>query len=579
MSARRLTRRRRSRVIIAALAVVGLALAVGAVLVVRAIPDHRVAFVVDAAQVDESGGMAEIGDAVAAAAGNTAADESLSLRRLGGTCGDPASTSEVVAAGTGQSARIAAAARALEPAGEPTLLSGILAAIDDFSGPYPFLGRRSNRIVVVSRHSADACSTDQDAANAAIRERLEGSKVDLDFRFVGYRIPREHRDALSRFASTATTEQPTFVESADELTKTLKILSIPAGADALEVTVDPPKPFRPIAYSTLRDSWLLEAPDAQPRHLHHEDPFGAALAPTWSRTGRFLAHGGTFEQQVTIKVLEVATGVEKSMLCEACTMAFVGDTLLVTDNDRYGNTGFVRFLFEEGRPEPVAIPGLQGTSSPSEAFVDRIPAFELHTVTDGTNVEVYVENGNEAAQQGKPWTLHRLVDLGTVEPVVTREGQPSRALRSLVVRGDDMALLWLDSSGRSVEVRGTRGGGAARTVPVPSEGTLERIALDDAGIPIFIAVTTDSAARQDPSTYDPDETPRAIQQVRAYHLVNGSWTEGAVSPSRVEVGGGCTTTIAHETTATPVPLGAALRLECGGTAREVADGVYAVATW
>ncbi|MEU4769670.1 hypothetical protein AB0H12_41250 [Actinosynnema sp. NPDC023794] len=127
---------------------------------------------------------------MAVAAGNTASDESLSLRRLGGTCGDPANTAEVVAAGTGQPDRIAAAAKSLEPAGKPTLLSGILAAIDDFSRPYPFRGRQSNRIVVVSRHSADACSTDQDAANSAIRERLDGSGVDLDFRFVGYRVPR-----------------------------------------------------------------------------------------------------------------------------------------------------------------------------------------------------------------------------------------------------------------------------------------------------------------------------------------------------------------------------------------------------
>ncbi|CAL9458435.1 hypothetical protein SUDANB95_02571 [Actinosynnema sp. ALI-1.44] len=39
-----------------------------------------------------------------------------------------------------------------------------------------------------------------------------------------------------------------------------------------------------------------------------------------------------------------------------------------------------------------------------------------------------------------------------------------------------------------------------------------------AGTPISIAVTTDSEARQDPPTYDPDLITRGVQDVRVYHL-------------------------------------------------------------
>ncbi|MDG4789176.1 hypothetical protein O7626_25135 [Micromonospora sp. WMMD1102] len=274
--------RRRRYLLVVAVAVVAV-LGGGAFLVVRSIPEYRTALLVDTS-VDPAGGdFAEIAAAVGAAAQNSADDDALSLRRFGGRCADAGNTAQVVEVGTGRASEIAGAVRGLTPDGQPTLLAGILAAIDDFADPYPFRGSKGNRIVVVSRHGVDGCDPDPAKVAAAIRDRVGEAGLDLDFRFVGYQVPAEQRPVLTQVASATGAPEPTFPETADDLTAVLKQFTIPRSPDAAPVAIPTPdptadwKPYRntgggyalryPPNWSTQEcetDLWLAHVPELLP---------------------------------------------------------------------------------------------------------------------------------------------------------------------------------------------------------------------------------------------------------------------------------------------------------------------------
>ncbi|MFY1687202.1 hypothetical protein [Plantactinospora sp. WMMB782] len=258
---------RRRRYLLPVAVVVVAVLGVGAFLVVRSIPEYRTALLVDTSVDPEGGDFAEIAAAVGAAAQNSADDDALSLRRFGGRCADAGNTAQVVAVGTGRASEIAGAVRGLTPDGQPTLLAGILAAIDDFADPYPFRGSKGNRIVVVSRHGVDGCDPDPAKVAAAIRDRVGEAGLDLDFRFVGYQVPAEQRPVLTQVASATGAPEPTFPETADDLTAVLKQFTIPRSPDAAPVAIPTPdptadwKPYRNAgqAYSLRHPpEWLVQ---------------------------------------------------------------------------------------------------------------------------------------------------------------------------------------------------------------------------------------------------------------------------------------------------------------------------------
>ena len=138
-------------------------------------PDHRTTFLVDAS---ESSDFGEVADAVGTAAANMPGDDSLALRRFGGSC-DGSNTAELVAPGTGQAGEIGEAARAIRPEGKATLLSGILATIDDFARTYPFRGSVSNRVVVVARGGADTCGKNTDEIRTIMRDHVSRAGVKM----------------------------------------------------------------------------------------------------------------------------------------------------------------------------------------------------------------------------------------------------------------------------------------------------------------------------------------------------------------------------------------------------------------
>ncbi|MFF0580103.1 vWA domain-containing protein [Streptosporangium saharense] len=219
-----------------------LALAAAVVWVILSLPGHRTAFLVDTSQSVPAKHFGAVRDAVGSVARNSAGGDALSLRRFGGACGDPANTAELVGSGTHQGERIAEAARPLTPGGQATLLSGILGAIDDFSGLYPFRGTRSNRVVVVTGSGADACTGDQEAVRRTIRERLAEAGLKIEFRFVGYRVPAKQRDTLTELAEVTGAPAPRFVKTAKDLTATLKELTVPKSPDAKPLEIPSEKP-------------------------------------------------------------------------------------------------------------------------------------------------------------------------------------------------------------------------------------------------------------------------------------------------------------------------------------------------
>ncbi|WP_086663984.1 hypothetical protein [Lentzea kentuckyensis] len=199
-------------------------------------PQHRTTFLVDASE--SSGDFREVADAVGAAASNMSADDSLALRRFGGAC-DSSNTSELVTPGTGQAAKIGDAARAISPSGKATLLSGILAAIDDFARTYPFRGSATNQVVVVARGGADACGKSADEVRAIIGEHTARAGVKIDFRFVGHRLTAEQAKVLTQIAAASDAQPPRLTKTSDELVTTMKEVSVPSELAVKEVKTSP----------------------------------------------------------------------------------------------------------------------------------------------------------------------------------------------------------------------------------------------------------------------------------------------------------------------------------------------------
>ncbi|HEX8866139.1 MAG TPA: hypothetical protein VF821_10835, partial [Lentzea sp.] len=198
-------------------------------------PDHRTTFLVDAS---ESSDFREVADAVSSAALNMSADDSLALRRFGGDCA-AANTSELVSPGTGQAAAIGDAARSITPSGKATLLSGILATIDDFAHTYPFRGSKTNHVVVVARGDADACGKSTDEVRTLIRDHASRAGVKIDFRFVGHRLTPAQTKVLNAVAAAADAQPPHLTRTSDELVTTMKEVSVPTDLVATEIKTSP----------------------------------------------------------------------------------------------------------------------------------------------------------------------------------------------------------------------------------------------------------------------------------------------------------------------------------------------------
>ncbi|MDH2387228.1 hypothetical protein QCN29_00190 [Streptomyces sp. HNM0663] len=236
----RLSRRR-----LLLLTVVGAALAVAATAAAVTLflgrtasgPEHRAVFLVDASAVPsaDAGNVYEftdITDAVAATALNAADDDALSLRRFGGACDTPDNTAQLVPDAAQNGRPVANAVRNLKPSGQATLHSGILAAVDDLAES----NAAHNRIIVITAHGADAC-TDPESLDRDITRRLDETDLDLDFRYVGYRLTDEDRRTLARTAAATDAPDPVQTDTTEDLATTLREFTVPSSYEAAPAEV------------------------------------------------------------------------------------------------------------------------------------------------------------------------------------------------------------------------------------------------------------------------------------------------------------------------------------------------------
>lgn len=235
-------------------------------------PAHRTTFLVDASE--SSADFREVAEAVGAAASNMSADDSLALRKFGGSC-DSANTSELVTPGTGQAAEIGDAARAITPNGRATLLSGVLAAIDDFARAYPLRGSETNHVVVIARGEADACGKSADEVRAIIADHTARADVKIDFRFVGHRLTSEQAKVLRAIAEASGAGQPRLTKTSADLVTAVKEVSVPTGLVAQQVevaacdavTLDALQPLHPVKDQQQRPARLTRLDCRQDRFV------------------------------------------------------------------------------------------------------------------------------------------------------------------------------------------------------------------------------------------------------------------------------------------------------------------------
>jgi hypothetical protein len=213
-------------------------------------PTHRTTFLVDSS---ESADFRDVAEAVGSAASNMSSADALALRRFGGTCDAP-NTEELVTPGTGQAAKIGDAARAITPSGKPTLLSGVLAAIDDFARTYPFRGSETNRIVVVARGGADACGKNADEVKTIIEQHTERAGVKIDFRFVGHKLTPEQAKVLNAIAEATEARATRFTKDTAELVTTMKEVSVPASLAVQQVQL-PKSPCEQVTQEVLKAAY------------------------------------------------------------------------------------------------------------------------------------------------------------------------------------------------------------------------------------------------------------------------------------------------------------------------------------
>ncbi|MFD5908781.1 hypothetical protein ACFWHL_08740 [Streptomyces massasporeus] len=209
-------------------------------------PNYRTQFLIDTATGTDPQGTASVAKSLGKTVVNSGDEDALALRRFGGECGATDNTARLVGFDVDNRQEITRAAGRMRPAGGPTLVRGIVQAVEDFSGPFDRKARQVNRIIVVTRHGVDACEDDIAFVEKEIRERVGAAGLSLQFRVVGFQVPGDQRRTLDRIATAAEAPQPVYVESAPDLDRTLDWFSnaepVLASAqrivDTLNTTVD-----------------------------------------------------------------------------------------------------------------------------------------------------------------------------------------------------------------------------------------------------------------------------------------------------------------------------------------------------
>ncbi|GAB3968817.1 hypothetical protein GCM10029978_038950 [Actinoallomurus acanthiterrae] len=180
-------------------------------------PIYKTQFLVDGTAGLGADGPAAIADSLKSAVANAGSRDALALRAFGGECGADGNTTQLVGFGTGNAPKINKAVGRMRVGGQATLVRGIVEAAQDFSKPFSLGARQVNRIIVVTRHGMDACDADTSYVENEIRERIGSAHLGIEFRLIGYEVPKSQRDTLQRIATGAKAPEPAYADSAAQL--------------------------------------------------------------------------------------------------------------------------------------------------------------------------------------------------------------------------------------------------------------------------------------------------------------------------------------------------------------------------
>ncbi|KUN58142.1 hypothetical protein AQJ46_43830 [Streptomyces canus] len=180
-------------------------------------PTYRTQFLVDTARGTGPRGLADVAASMRTTVGNSGDSDALSLRAFGGACGESDNTRRLTDFATGERPELVRAAEGLRAAGEPTLVRGIVEAVQDFSRPFDLAATQMNRVIVITRHGTDACDDDIAFVENEIRERIRAAGLRLEFRLIGYQVPKAQRERLRRIAAGARAPDPVLADTPQEL--------------------------------------------------------------------------------------------------------------------------------------------------------------------------------------------------------------------------------------------------------------------------------------------------------------------------------------------------------------------------
>ncbi|WP_018681622.1 hypothetical protein [Actinokineospora enzanensis] len=351
------------------------------------IPDYRTTVLVDTSTqtTDFPGVLA----AVTATAHNIGTDDSLSLRRFGGECGSPDNTAEL----TDDPSAVGSALRGVRPSGRPTLLSGILAAIDDFDGVLPFHGTKRNRIVIISSTGLDACSGDPAAVSRTIQEHVRSAGLALELRVIGHRVPPDQRDALKQVAG----DQPVaFTESAADLSAELDTLVIPRSPEAAKISVTAPPPAEPVfAFGSSTGMGIVRGEKVVKQVTRKESESQAWFRPAFTSDGRYVfttvAEG--------VLVIEVSSGAERTVPCDQCQTAVpAGESLIV-----WLDSGDRMVVLDASKPD--ASPRSVAVPFPPRQFPTELGGGHVEPI-GGRAGHVVIAWGDGTSAYGGPETIY-----------------------------------------------------------------------------------------------------------------------------------------------------------------------------
>ncbi|GAA1308299.1 hypothetical protein [Saccharothrix xinjiangensis] len=542
--------------IIGAVVAVVLAACVVVYVVVRSAPEHRTTLLVDTSA--PGSGFGAVAEAVEAVAHNTGSGDALALRRFGGECGAADNTAEVA----DEADEVPGAVRGLAPSGRATLLSGVLAAIDDYSGIYPFRGSQRNRIIVVSSTGVDACTTDPQEASRAIRERVAAAGLDLDIRIVGHQVPEDQRESLQQLVGD---QAVAFTEDAAELTEQLDELVVPDSPDAARISVTTPP--EPPAYAFTSATRLGVARGE--RVIAEAAGDFSLSGPAFTADGRFAFAAS----DAGLAVVDVEGGGSRVVPCGDCgSAAAVGGGRVAWTGP--GRDLVVLDLGEPGaRPAPaLALPARRVTDPAFPSVLDLPPK----VVTGGEGVAL-VASPDEPAVYGGPDFLYLVGLDGSVRDLGATDANVGLGSAALSPDGRTVAYAGTWHNGACQEATSVievdAATGAPRTAPIgelPEDGgSITRdLWYDDGGR--LNAVYASWAC----SASGGDSTP--VRPASHWRLDGGRWAlvdAGPLLASR-PLGDDARVVVAEPDEYLRVGT---LYLESGGRRTAVATGVSAVA--